>query len=430
MKNNMMIRIFDILVLPIAVGLVVCLLSQILGFEYREKKLGFIVASVLLFIANVSGNAFINDIVTASEISETIVAVSSIALPYFLFKIRKKFTFFWIGCIVCSTVDYLGSLITSFATTETVTISKTACFIIYVVLFATVFAFGRLKKFTVPTDFTDSISPAIYLVIFFAEFSSYYKVILTKDSSFFVGVSNVLTLLSAALVVACFSYIIFRYSSLSYKQKEFELQLQAELKHYEEMVSKNRDIRMFKHDYQNNLFALNTFIKANRNVEALKYIEELSGELKNVQNSFSTGNYLADAIFSEKKEVATASNTSIKFVGTIPSHGINSSDLCAIISNALDNAIRACENQPGSIISVIGEEKPNRFIITFSNPVERKISIKNNEIKTTKKDTINHGLGLSNVKKIAKKYNGSVQLDCTEKEFSLKVGLITKENLQ
>ena len=53
-----------------------------------------------------------------------------------------------------------------------------------------------------------------------------------------------------------------------------------------------------------------------------------------------------------------------------------------------------------------------------------KIEIKNNTIKTSKKDTENHGFGIGNIKRTAQKYDGFVTLNCTDTEFSLKTGLL------
>lgn len=365
------------------------------------------------------------DAAAAAELSDILVVAATMVLPYLALVPKKKLTFAVIGLVLCSTVDYAASLATSFVETETVLLSKAVSFACMVVFSILIHAAGR--KSSLPEDFTDTISPAFYAVVFAAEFSSYYKVLLSKDSSFYVGVSNVLTLLSAAMVVACFTYIVFQYANLSHRQKEAEQQLEAELKHYEDMMKKNRDIRRFRHDYRNNLFALGTLVKAERNGEALTYIEDLTGRLNETQSSFVTGNYLADAILAEKAETAAAQKTGLTFSGTIPAQGIRNSDLCTMLSNALDNAIRACADQPGSTITFTSTEKPGGVVFVFSNPVKQKVTIKNNAIKTTKKDGLNHGLGLSNIKKAAKRCDGSVKLDCTEDTFTIRIGLITNK---
>ncbi len=421
----MITRIVSVLFLPVAVEAVVFLLTRVLGFEARKKKAPFRAIAALLFAANTAAALLAPDLSDAAEATDLITVASAMILPYLALRPKKKLTFALIGLVLCSTVDYASSLAMSFVPRETPALSKAVSFGCLLVLSALIHAAGR--KSSLPEDFTDTISPAFYAVVFAAEFSSYYKVLLSKDSSFYVGVSNVLTLLSAAMVVACFTYIVFQYANLSHRQKEAEQQLEAELKHYEDMMKKNRDIRRFRHDYRNNLFALGTLVKAERNGEALTYIEDLTGRLNETQSSFVTGNYLADAILAEKAETAAAQKTGLTFSGTIPAQGIRNSDLCTMLSNALDNAIRACADQPGSTITFTSTEKPGGVVFVFSNPVKQKVTIKNNAIKTTKKDSANHGLGLSNIKKAAKRCDGSVKLDCTEDTFTIRIGLITNK---
>lgn len=60
-------------------------------------------------------------------------------------------------------------------------------------------------------------------------------------------------------------------------------------------------------------------------------------------NKFSSGNQIADSILSEKSESAANIGTQIQFSGFI-SDEIPAVDLCTMLSNALDNAIEACEN--------------------------------------------------------------------------------------
>ena len=418
----MTVRILSLLFLPLAAEALVSLLANVLGFERRANRTGFWVGAAVLFVLNAAAALLIRDVDAAAEGSDMIVVTAAAALPYFLLKPKKKLTFALVGLVMCATVDYAASLVTSFASHETAFLSKTVSFCCMIVFSALIHLAGHRR--TIPEDFTDTISPAFYAVVFAAELSSYYKVLLSRDSGFFVGVSNVLTLLSAAMVVACFSYLAFRYANLSYRQKEAERQLAAELKHYEDMMQKNRDIRRFKHDYQNNLFALSTFLQTDRKEEALDYIEALTGELKSVQTAYATGNYLADAILSEKAEAAARQGTSLHFTGTIPADGIPNSDLCLILSNTLDNAIRACSDQLGSAIRFSSTEKPGGVVFTVSNPVKQRVAIHNNTVNTTKKDAVNHGLGLTNVKKAAQRCGGSVQLTCTDDTFTVRIGLI------
>ena len=176
----------------------------------------------------------------------------------------------------------------------------------------------------------------------------------------------------------------------------------------------------------NNLNGIRHLIEGNDIDGAIRFIDEKAGETEKAKIKYATGNYLADAIISEKAKAAEALGISIDFKGIIPPRGIKNSDLCTILSNTIDNAVRACEGIAPCTIRIESSDKREGVIITVSNPVKEKVVIKNNSIKTTKSDKENHGLGIGNVKKTAEKYSGSVTLSCTDSEFSIEIALITQ----
>lgn len=403
---------------------VLSLLRFFLGYEIKEKKAAFLFAYLLLLLINVVSGIFINDIEITELISEVSLVGAAMGLPYLLFKSKKRFTFVWFGLIICSTFDYLESLIASVFGVVSTNGAQIIYIIFYGLLISIILLTKRFAHLHIPPDFLEQLSATIYIVIFFADYSAYYDVMLSQDSAYHAEVSNVLKLLSAALIVASFSYIIYRYTSLSYKQRESELQLEAELKHYEKMVQKNRDIRTFRHDYKNNLYSIKTLIKSGRTEEAEKYIDELDSGLMLSENRYATGNYLADAIISAKAEDAVQAEIEIDFSGAIPENSISNNDLCTILSNSLDNAIRACKELAPCRISMVSELTANGVSIRISNPVTEDVEIKNNSVKTTKSDKENHGIGILNIKRAVKKYNGYVELKCEDRIFTLEVGLM------
>ena len=67
------------------------------------------------------------------------------------------------------------------------------------------------------------------------------------------------------------------------------------------------------------------------------------------------------------------------------------------------------------------------FVLSITNPVAENVIIgKNNTLKTTKKNTNEHGIGTKNIQKIVNKYNGTLILECQNKTFHLGVILNLK----
>ena len=196
--------------------------------------------------------------------------------------------------------------------------------------------------------------------------------------------------------------------------------------HNEEIIKSNTDIRRFRHDYINNIFALSTLIDQNKIEEAKEYLAKMNEIPALTPSRYITGNYLADAIITSKATTAKDKGLTIEFEGTIPSRGISNNDICTILANALDNAV--FNSPPGSItpITIGSVEQNSGVIFTVSNPVLKNVEIKNNKIKTTKRDKLNHGFGIENIKAVAKKYNGFVNLTCENNLFIIEIGLMFK----
>ncbi len=123
---------------------------------------------------------------------------------------------------------------------------------------------------------------------------------------------------------------------------------------------------------------------------------------------------------------ANEKNIEIDFTGTFPASGIENTDLCAILCNALDNAIRGCTPCAPCKIKINSKENSVGVIITIKNPVLEKVEIKNNKIKTTKLDKENHGIGIPKIEKTAKKYNGYIDTKCDDEFFVIEIGLYCK----
>ena len=142
-----------------------------------------------------------------------------------------------------------------------------------------------------------------------------------------------------------------------------------------------------------------------------------------------TGNYILDALLSDKSSIAKEKNIVIKFDGHINNINLDSEDLCIIFGNALDNAIEACSQLKTSSnkeINITIRSLNNLLNISITNPISDKPIIINNLIKTTKENRKEHGFGLLSIKKTVEKYNGFTTIDCSDHIFNLTIDLPIK----
>lgn len=210
--------------------------------------------------------------------------------------------------------------------------------------------------------------------------------------------------------------------------------LRLEELHYLDLQQKNNDLRAFRHDYNHHIFAMQELAKQKNYNSLTKYIENLS-QIKEQTYYLSTNHMVADAIVNYFYE-HLPEQTRFELIGKFSRpFFVEDSDLCIVLSNLLKNAVEAIEKLP------IPDEKEGTikrilFLELFSDDNEIKIILKNSSLSytsaqlkhlnTTKTDTLNHGLGLENVKQVVQKYHGTMNMQWENGIFSTCIFLAHK----
>lgn len=394
------------------------ILNKFLGYEPRVKKVPLIITSVTL-----AALMFLLVWKNLIDIANISMALFYMITPYMALDLKKKKLFILFGFVLDCFFDVLTQVFTLLFRIKSSTIIYNTIFSAWflVCIFISLLLYYK-KHFVIPKFFLEQI-PTIFYILFFIAFFV-ISLMLDKDKETF-GLLE-LYLAGGFVIISFFgiSYIVVKYITVSSKQKESEIQLEMQAEHYQDLAEKNRDIRRFRHDIKNNLLALDILLSDGKYDEAKNYIDSMNESVKETENRFSTGSYLADAILSHKADEIKNDKLDIEFSGTVPSERISNNDLCTILTNSIDNAARACKEVAPCKINVTSDETEKGCTITVSNPVLKKVEIKNNSIKTSKKDAQNHGFGIENIKKVAEKYRGFVRLSCTDSEFTIKIGLL------
>lgn len=422
----MLICLLNSIQLILAFVLVAVLFSKLFGFEFRDSKIPFIAFGIIIIVSCIVSAFMIDAAEDVDVIKEGLLLFVFVVSPCLLFLKTKKLLLPVLGLTVNATIDYLVFIITSSVNIVSFRATGIIYCAVYAVVIVLLFIFKDKINSRLMQDFFSSISPWFYVVILIADWSAYYDVVLNSDASYYIEVSNAIRLISTLMLLGGLIYIVSKYTRSIHKEKEAELQVNMQMKLYSEMMKKNRDIREFRHDYKNNLFSIGAFIDSEKYGEAKKYIEKLNVALNTTQNRFATGNYLADAILTDKADGAEDYGIEIDFRGTVPEKGIENNDLCTVLANSIDNAVRGCQKCAPCRIIVDSKENFAGVIITIKNPVTEKVIIKDNKIRTTKSDKENHGIGLGNIKKTAEKYGGYVELRCDGDFFEIEIGLYFK----
>ena len=215
-------------------------------------------------------------------------------------------------------------------------------------------------------------------------------------------------------------------------QTKLELQLAAQqAKAYQQQAELYRqqqeEVRKLRHDLQNHLIALKEFVQQSQNEAAAAYAADL--EQKTVANpaGIATGIIAADAIINYKIAQANLLAIAVQTQIQLPQQLqiISDADLCAILGNLLDNALRAAAELPADKrwLQLNMTYRKNVLSIQVSNPYVGSLRQKQGRLLTTKQQKAQHGIGLQSVKHIAEKYGGQLEIDSQQQLFTAAVWL-------
>lgn len=178
----------------------------------------------------------------------------------------------------------------------------------------------------------------------------------------------------------------------------------------------------FRHDYKNHMLCLRNLLSMNKSEEALTYLDCITGTVDSFYPEYSSGNAYADAVIREKLALARTWGICIETDFILPTSDlINPSDLCIILSNALDNALEACQKLTGQtdtpLITASSYVRRSFLIIEIKNPVLSTQNLKASLFQSTKEEPHLHGIGLSNIRDAVECCHGTLELSVSEEVF-------------
>lgn len=206
---------------------------------------------------------------------------------------------------------------------------------------------------------------------------------------------------------------------------DMELRMLSYQKSYYEEIEKNQQtVRKLRHDMKNHLNIIGMLIADEKTPEAKNYLAELNQEFAVTAKSYCS-NEVVNAVLNSKEQSAAEAQIRCEFqIDLAEDPQMEDIDLCALLSNTLDNAIEACRKIPEAskrFLSVKARCQKGFFSYKVVNSKANEVTEENGCFVTSKKDAGLHGIGLKNVKQIAAKYEGYVEVSYDEHSFTVVV---------
>ncbi len=191
--------------------------------------------------------------------------------------------------------------------------------------------------------------------------------------------------------------------------------------YYQGLRREERQVRTLRHDLRNHLTALRGLVELGDEGKALQYIDQLADSSALRGGKRLCENDAANAVLSAKAEAMGRAGLTADFAVSLPkSLPLGDADLCALLGNALDNAMEAAERAEDKTVVLRCRVEKGLFMLRVENAYAGELPP---GLSTTKADKTSHGFGLAGMREIAERLGGSLEIRAGDGRFQLVVCL-------
>ena len=249
------------------------------------------------------------------------------------------------------------------------------------------------------------------------------------DISGFYGALSFLHYLISMIAIPVMIVMFQNWKETQEEQRGQELmsyQIRDMKKHVAEVEKLYQDIRALRHDMGNHIQTLEHLVAHQNTDDAAEYLEHLKKEWNEVSPAIRTGSPVMDVILMEKMREADEKH--IRFLSDFyypQNTKLNAFDLSVILNNALNNCM---ENVGGNdpYIRISSFQKNSIFMITIKNSFVGQLNFGDSDLPETTKSGNGHGMGLNNIRRVARMYMGDLSFEQGDGEVILSIMLQVK----
>ncbi len=234
--------------------------------------------------------------------------------------------------------------------------------------------------------------------------------------------------------VCCTAYLVFLlYNSaetqtkdrLQQIQKSLDLQLTQAVWEINALRESQAMARQYRHDLRHHLQYLSVCIENGQEDLAQTYISGICKEIEAQVVQHYCENEAANLILSAFAGRARKDGIDMNVHGALPAFiMVSDSDLCVLLSNALENALHACQPITAAgkacTINVQFYEREGKLFLQVVNPCEKAVRF---EKGIPVSDRPGHGIGVQSICAIVERYGGIYSFEVQDGRFILRLSL-------
>lgn len=234
--------------------------------------------------------------------------------------------------------------------------------------------------------------------------------------------------------VCCVAYLAFVLRSsaenetrlrLEQTQENLHLQVTQATREIASLRESERRASTYRHDLRHHMQYLAGCIENGRTEQAQAYIREVCAEIESQKVRVFCENETVNLILSAFAGRAEESGVPLRVRAEVPHFiPVAETDLCVLLSNALENALHACQRlrQTGEPcdIELVVYEKSGKFFLQVANTCPPGVTFEKG-LPVTREP--GHGIGVRSICSIAERYNGMYSFSEKDGRFVLRVSL-------
>ena len=234
--------------------------------------------------------------------------------------------------------------------------------------------------------------------------------------------------------VCCVAYLAFVLRSsaenetrlrLEQTQENLHLQVTQATREIASLRESERRASTYRHDLRHHMQYLAGCIENGRTEQAQAYIREVCAEIERQKVRVFCENETVNLILSAFAGRAEESGVPLRVRAEVPHFiPVAETDLCVLLSNALENALHACQRlrQTGEPcdIELVVYEKSGKFFLQVTNTCPPGVTFEKG-LPVTREP--GHGIGVRSICSIAERDNGMYSFSEKDGRFVLRVSL-------
>lgn len=234
--------------------------------------------------------------------------------------------------------------------------------------------------------------------------------------------------------VCCVAYLIFVLHisaaerariQLEQAQDVLNVQITQAVREIEALREAQQKTKVYRHDLRHHVQYLSSCLENGKIQQAQAYVHKIYSEIEADKMMVFCENEAANLIFSSFVGRANNQDIAIKINAVIsPVLPISESDLCVLLSNALENALHACQKcrEKGlpAMIEVSAYEKNWKFFLQIINSCDTDVRFVHGIPITNRSG---HGMGVRSICTMVERYNGIYTFLVEDDRFILRISL-------